>query len=430
MDDDLATDLRETGVAKKARRVTPIRTTFASLAYRDFVYLWLGQITHAFALWLEQAARPLLILALTGSAVQLGGVIVVRTVPGFVLGPVAGVVADNFNRRIVLMTTKVTVLGLSAVFAVLVVTGRVEIWHIYAFSFLRGATMAFDQPARRAMIPSIVPGHLVTNAMALSTGTMGAMRIAGGAAAGILMGYVGLAAPFVAIVFVYMAAVFLTWTLRTPDHTRSGYQGARRMGVDLLEGLRYAWRTPAIRGVLIISLGYFTFGMAFMQVFAPLFATQVLGIGMAGYGYMLAVMGVGSVLGALGLAAANPTRGRGTMMLILLGLIGAFLILFSASTYLDSIVVVFGMVIILGLGQSSFMPLMNAVSVEAAPEHMRGRVMGILSLDRAMTALGALPAGILAASQGTQVAQIYFGIACIVTAVVMFTAYPALRRVS
>ena len=117
-------------------------------------------------------------------------------------------------------------------------------------------------------------------------------------------------------------------------------------------------------------------------------------------------------------------------MLILLGLIGIFLILFTASTYFDSIVIVFGMVIILGFGQSSFMPLVNAVSVEAAPDHMRGRVMGILSLDRAMTALGALPAGVLAASHGTQVAQIYFGLACIITSVVMFIAYPALRRVS
>ena len=85
--------------------------TLASLAYRDFRFLWLGQITHAFALWLEQTARPLLILALTGSAVHLGGVILARTLPAVALGLVAGVVADNFNRRTVMLITKVVVPG-------------------------------------------------------------------------------------------------------------------------------------------------------------------------------------------------------------------------------------------------------------------------------------------------------------------------------
>ena len=72
--------------------------TFASLKYRDFTLLWLGQITHAAALWLEQTARPLLILALTDSALHLGMVILARTIPAVFLGVFAGVLADNFNR--------------------------------------------------------------------------------------------------------------------------------------------------------------------------------------------------------------------------------------------------------------------------------------------------------------------------------------------
>ena len=405
-----------------------LRNTFASTAYRDFNWLWLGQMTHAFALWLEQIARPLLILELTGSATQLGLVILTRTVPAVVLGMVAGVIADNFNRRTVLMVTKVVVFGLSIVFALLVVTGWVTVWHIYVFSFLRGATMAFDQPARRAMIPSIVPTHLVTNAMALSTGSMQVMRIAGAAAAGILISF-GLAAPFVAIVFIYIFAIYFTWMLRVPDHERTGYQGASRMGGDLIDGLRFAWRSPAVRGVLIIALGYFTFGMAFMQVFAPLFAVDVLDIGYSGFSFMIAIMGVGGVVGALILASVNPSKGRGVLMLGLLVVFGVLLVIFSVVSSLGWTYAAFAMVAIIGMAQSSFFPLINSLLIEAAPEQMRGRVMGVLSLDRAMMAFGGAAAGILSDRIGVEVSQVIFGVGCVLTAVVMYVVYPPLRRI-
>ncbi|MQG20729.1 MAG: MFS transporter [SAR202 cluster bacterium] len=406
-----------------------LQGTFASLKYRDFTLLWLGQITHAAALWLEQTARPLLILALTDSAIHLGMVILARTIPAVFLGVLAGVLADNFNRRTILVATKVMVFVLSIIFALIVATGIVEIWHIYVFSFLRGAAMAFDQPARRAIIPSIVPENLVVNAMALSTGSMTAMRIIGASGAGLLMGFYGLAAPFIVIVFVYIFALIFTWMLNPPDHERSGYQGARRMGSDLADGFRYSAADPTIRGVLIIGLGYFLFGMAFMQVFAPLFAKQVLGIGETGFGFMVSVMGIGGLIGALGLATFSPTRNRGTLMLGFLAAFGALLILFSGVTYLNSVVLAFIVVIFLGAGQSLFFPLMNAILVESAPEAMRGRVMGVLSLDRAMTALGGALAGIAAGAMGVQITQIIFGVGCLVTAILMYTLYPALRRV-
>ncbi|MDA0988877.1 MAG: MFS transporter [Chloroflexi bacterium] len=406
-----------------------VKNTFASLRYRNFTLLWIGQMTHAFALWLEQTARPLLILAMTDSAIHLGAVILVRTIPGLFLGMIAGVVADNFNRRTVLVVVKFLVLGLNAIFAFLVVTNLIEIWHIYAFSFLRGGIMAFDQPARRAMIPALVPPHLVTNAMALSTSTMGGMRIAGASLAGILMGVFGLAAPFLFIVPIYIVAVVVTVMLRVPDHQRSGYQGMRRMGGDLGQGFKYAWNAPTIRGVLIISLGYFTFGMAFMQVFAPLFATRVLDIGATGYGLLISVMGIGSLAGGLALATLNPTRKRGVLAMVVMAIFGLLLILFSSSTYLNSVPLAFVIIVAIGAGQSIFMPIINTVIIQAAPENMRGRMMGVLSLDRAMTAFGGFVAGMAAAALGVQVAQILFGIGCILIAAIMYLAYPPLRRI-
>ena len=117
------------------------------LRYRNFRYLWLGQISHAGALWMEQLARPVLIWELTGSGAHMGGVVAMRTLPQLFFGVWAGVVSDWFDRRRVLLIDKVGVLILNIIFAALIVTGNLEIWHIYLVSFLRGTMMAFDQPA-------------------------------------------------------------------------------------------------------------------------------------------------------------------------------------------------------------------------------------------------------------------------------------------
>ncbi|MDP7579065.1 MAG: MFS transporter [SAR202 cluster bacterium] len=402
---------------------------FASLAYRNFTYLLLGQTTHAAALWLDMVARPLLVLTMTGSPVHLGLVMATRTVPTMAFGALAGVIADNFDRRIVLLITKLGVLVLSIIFAALVVTDLIQLWQIYLFTFIRGITMAFDQPARRAMIPSLVPKNLVTNAMALSSGSIQVMRIVGAGCAGLIIALGGLELVFITITFFYAAAVISTWVLQIPSHVRPGYQGIKRVGIDLLEGFRFAWSNDAVKSILLASMGYFTFGMTFMSVFGPLFATQILDIGESGFGYLMSITGIGGVIGALSLASVNPNRKRGVLILTTLTSLGIMLILFSAVSYLDSLTLVFVIAAILGVTTSAVFPIVNAVLVESAPMGMRGRVLGLLSLDRGMTTLGGTLAGFLAAGIGPQLAQIIFGIGCIGTSIAMFKIYPAIRRI-
>ena len=415
--------------SSSAERSSLARTTFASLAYRDYLYLWLGQVTHAGALWLDMVARPLLVLHLSGgSPVHLGLVMATRTLPAVVFGVFAGVVADSFNRRTVLLTTKVTVFVLSAVFATLVIAGWIELWHVYVFVFLRGFTMAFDQPARRAMIPSIVPPELVTNAMALSAGSIQVMRIAGAGMAGVIIAFGGLEMAFLAMVFYYAAAVIFTWILNVPDHARTGYRGVRSMGGDMIEGLRFAWSEPAVRGVLLASLGYFTFGMTFVSIFAPLFAVKVLEIDESGFGYMMAVTGFGGVVGSLLIAAFSPGR-RGLLMTGMLAGLGVLLMTFSALSYLDSPVVLFIAVAFVGAGTAVFFPVVNAILVQEAPENMRGRVLGLLSLDRGMTTLGGAAAGFLAAAIGVQPTLIVFGACCVLSALITLSVVPSIRRI-
>ena len=404
--------------------------TFQALLYRDFRYLWLGQIFHALGLWVEMVALPLLVLDIPGgSAVDLGLVMAARTIPAVALGLLAGVLADTFNRRALLLMAKAAAMVIQFVFAASILLGLVEMWQVYTFAILRGSAMAFDQPARRAIVPSIVPENLVTNAMALSMGSVQVTRIAGAAVAGILVATIGMGPTFMVSAVLKGVALLSTALVRVPDYQRAGYQGPKVMVTDLVEGFKFAWNAPTIRGVLLVGLGYFTFGASFMQIFAPLFAKEVLEIGDQGYGYMMAMTGVGGILGALALAKANPNRRRGLILVGAMALFGVVLILFSLSTYLALLFLVFPVAALLGFGQAPIFSLLNAVLLTAAPLHMRGRIIGLLSLDRAMISLGSVFAGFLAALAGPQVAQIIFGVACVITALGMVSLYAPIRHI-
>jgi MFS family permease len=166
-----------------------------------------------------------------------------------------------------------------------------------------------------------------------------------------------------------------------------------------------------------------------MQVFAPLFAKQVLDIGDVGFGYLMSITGLGGLIGALVLAFLNPSKYRGLMMLAMMAVSGLLFIGLAGVTYLGSLPLVFIMALLMGTTQSGLFPLTNAILIEVSPDQIRGRVIGLLSMDRAMAALGGALAGFLAAAVGSQLAQIIFGSGCVAVAVVMFVTYPRLRQI-
>ena len=392
------------------------------------MYLWLGQTTHSGALWIDMVVRPLLVLDLTGSPLHLGMVMASRALPNMMLSVFAGVVADSFNRRTVLMVTKILILLISAIFASLIIMGWIQLWQVYVLTFLRGSTMAFDQPARRAIIPSIVPDNLVTNAMALSSSSIQVMRILGAGTAGLIIAISGIEMAFVAIVVFYAAALYFTYVMKLPEHQGIGYKGLNSARNSLVEGIRFAFGDPAIRGVFIVALGYYAFGMTFISIFAPLFAIEILGLGSSGLGYLMSVVGIGGVIGSLCIAAINPVK-RGLLLLgVLMGL-GGSLVLFAILSYTGLTLILFVLAAFIGVCTAVFLPVINAVLVQAAPENMRGRVLGLVSLDRGMTTLGGVAAGLLVVLLGLQVSQIIFGVGCIFSAIIIFLIVPQLKKI-
>jgi MFS family permease len=348
------------------------------LHYRDFRFLFFAQLTNAAAQWMQMIGLPILVLAVTESPAHLGMVMISQTLPAMVLGLVSGVVADTWDRRTILITTRIVGTALATWFAIINVAGSVSLTEIYVFAVLRGATMAFDQAPRRALIPSMVPPHVVMNAMALSTGGMQVMRMMAAAAAGTLIAVWGIEAAFVALAILYFSGVPLLLAMRTRTHERAGYRGIHQMVRDAKNGVGFAVTTPAMRASLIIAAFFFVFGMSFSNVFAPLLADGPLGLTEGGLGWMVAVMGIGGTAGTITVAYLSPSHHRGMVLIVALGVFGLLLAAMAGATYLPMTWVAFVVIFLVGTGQSVFMPLLSTIALQDAPDHMRGRAMAIL----------------------------------------------------
>ena len=404
--------------------------TFQALAYRNYRYLWLGQISHAFSLWMEQIARPILVLELTGSAFHLGLILAARMLPQVFLGIWAGLLADWFNRRTILLISKIGAATINFTLAALILTGQIQLWHVYATTMIKGIFMALDQPARQSLIPSLVPPGQITNAVALNSATMNTMRIGGAAVGGLLLAAVGIGWTFMTVSVIFVGAVYFTTRIEVPPNAFSGRKDLRTATGNLMESFRFAWKTPAVRSVIVLAMVFFAFGMSYMQVFAPLFAKQILDIGDQGFGFLMSTTGIGALIGALTLATVNPQRNRGISLMGVMFTFGIMLILFSVSTYGFPLPISFGIIALIGMFQTPYHALQNAILLDATPAEMRGRVMGLISLDRVVMMAGGTLAGFLASVLGAQIAQIIFGALCVIGVVILGGLIPELRRVN
>lgn len=422
--------------------------TFHSLAYRNYLLLLIGQVSNSLAQWMDMVARPVLVIALTGSAVQLGLVTLVRGVPTMFLGPVAGILADRVDRRLLMLIAKALSMAVNVTFAAIILTGNLELWHIYVTAILKSLLMAFDQPARQALLPATVPPHLMVNAVALNMGSMQLTRIISASVAGLFIAAWALAFGFgehdarafggvyLAIVISYIGAVVATYLLRVPAGGRVE-RTEESWITSFVTGVRFASRNPVILGVLILLAVQSAFGMPYLQVFVPWIALEVMDIGPAGVGLLLAVSGLGALIGAIVVATmGHKLRRRGLLVVGSLFLYGLLLAMLGLTSRLP-LVAVLGltlpvlpilMITLVGLGQASIMSVKNVLLLEATPNELRGRVMSFQTLDRGFTTVGGGAGGFAIALMGGPYAQALFGGLCALGALVVGVLSPGFRK--
>ena len=180
--------------------------TCAALHHREFRLLWFGQAATGMAMWMDQVARGWLMYELTSSPVQLGLVQGVQVIPMLVLSPIAGSAADRYPRKQQVMVSQVLAGVMYAVLALLILTGHIQPWHVYATAFGMAIVQTFHQPARAAMIAEAVPPCHLTNAIGLASVIFNLARSTGPALAGVLIATRGTASCYAVQTGCYLLA--------------------------------------------------------------------------------------------------------------------------------------------------------------------------------------------------------------------------------
>ncbi len=419
-----------------------------SLAYRNFLLLVVGQITNSLSLWMDLVARSVLVIALTGSAVQLGLITVARGLPLLVLAPIAGLLADRVDRRLLILISKTLSLVVNVGFVAIIMTGQLALWHVYATAIARSVIMAFDGPARQALLPALVPPRLLINAIGINTGSLQMTRVISASVAGLLIAFWTVAFSFgerdarafggvyLVIAVASVIAVIATYLLRVPPNARVE-RTEDSWVTSFIEGARFVRRTPLILGVLILMAVQSAFGVPYLQVFVPWIAIEVMDLGPGGAGLLIAVSGVGALVGAVVVAAkGHLLHRRGKVVIVGLTVYGVALAMLGLTSALPLVAVLgltipvlpLAMIFLVGIGQVAVQSIKQVLLLEATPNELRGRVMSFQSLDRGFSTMGGAAGGFTIALLGGPYGLALFGVLCAAGALIVGVLNRGLRN--
>jgi len=378
-----------------AGRLTMIEV-FREPSYRR---LWVSGLCMSVARWMDLVTLGWLALQLTGSPFMVGLAAFARAAPMMAVGPFAGIVADRVPRGRILLVAQSTGVVTALALAVIFAGGRGGYWPLVALEVVFGLMWALDFPARRTALYALLGASRVAQAVSLETVSMQLAKILGPLAAGVCLARLGPAACFGLMAVVYAAGLLVSSGLGG----RLGGPGAAApasIAASMRAGLEAAWSSPTVRAVLLVTIAMNTLFFPYQHML-PVFARDVLALGPAGLGALVAADGGGALLGALAIAAR---RGQLSHRMLFGGAVmvaPVLLVALSASRWLPACVV---LLVVMGAAESSFAAMQSTLVLLSAPERVRGGAMGILSACIGTQPLGTLAIGLLAAALGAPLA--------------------------
>jgi MFS family permease len=408
-------------IAADEIRPSRLPVTLRALKHRNFQLFFGGQLISLIGTWMQNVAQAWLVYRLTGSSLLLGSVAFAGQIPVLLTSPLAGIVADRYNRQRVVIGTQTASMILAFVFAALTLTHRITVTQIFVLAILRGVVNAFDVPGRQAFIVEMVGKEDLMNAIALNSSMFNGARIIGPAIAGIVVARIGEGWCFFADAVSYIAVIVGLFMMRVPARKQ------RPMGSPLqhvIEGFCFVRDTAPIRALLFL-LGLVSLVAMPYTVLMPVFADRILHGGARGLGILMGATGVGALLGALTLATKTGVYGLGRWVSFSCGGFAISLIAFALSRnfWLSTVLLVpVGFCMMLQMSSS------NTLIQAMVPDELRGRVMSLYSMMfMGMGPFGALVAGAIADRLGAPLAVIMGAVACVGGAVIFGMRLPHIR---
>lgn len=398
-----------------------MRRTFSSFRYRNYRLFFTGQLISQTGSWMQRIALGWYVLELThNDAFAVGVMAFAQFLPYTIFGLFAGVITDRLDARRLVITTQLLQTVSAAVLTWVAFGGFAKPWMLYVIAFVNGTVLVLDVPSRQQLTYRMVGRDTLPNAIALNSSLFNASRIFGPSVAGILLGFAGVGVCFLVNAISFLAVLLSLFAMRTRDFFPFEEFDRPRIFAGTREGLAYVRRQPRMLAVLALTVVLSTFAFNFNVTLPVLAKVTLHGHGTV-YGFLSAVFGAGALAGAL-IAASRARASTRVMVIGALVFTGAELLLALAANEYAAGLLLF----LVGAGFTAWSANSNASVQLAAPDRLRGRIIGIYFYAFNGTGpVAGLFAGWLCARGGTELA---FAVAGIIGIAGTVAAAAALRK--
>ena len=396
----------ETNGLPPPKRFSGWKKTLRALRYRNYRLYFGGQGISLIGSWMQQVAMGWLVYRLTGSAFYLGVVAFFAQIPVFFMSPVAGVLADRWNRLRIMLVAQSLAMIQAFILAFLMFSRIIAPWHLIPLAFLLGLANSLDAPARHSFVVQIVERKEdLGNAIALNSAIFNGARLIGPPIAGILIALTGEGICFLINGISYLAVIFALLAMKFKTVKKEKIE--LRIWQSLREGFAYTFGLQPIRMVIMLIAWVSLVGMSYATLM-PVFVDRVLRGGPHSLGFLLGATGCGALLGALVLASRQNAKGIENIIVIGSLCFSLGLICFSISKiFWFSLLIMF----FTGFGMMVQMAAANTYLQHLVSDDKRARVMSIYTMAFMGTIpLGSFLAGSLASAVGVRLTVLFGGV--------------------
>ncbi len=378
---------------------------------------------------MQNVALGWLVLRISNSSFHLGLLNALTTLPILLFSLFAGIIADRVSKRRMIIWAQTAFAFQALLLAILVYFNRFNVWTLMALAALSGTIQAFDSPARQSFVSEMVPHHHVLSAVALNSAVFNAARTVGPAVGGLLISAVGESACFFINAVSFVAVIASLLIMREKDLFLSAAP-KRNHGKpmsDLKESFRHVLNDKRMLGVLAVLSIFSIFGLpAFILL--PVFARDIFHVGAQGMGFLFAAAGIGSFIAAFILALMKKSRKQGARIILSCAIFSFSVIGLSFSKSFHTSLFMIGLA---GFGAIAGIAMANSALQLLAPDHLRGRIMGLyIFMFLGMMPPGNLIMGAMAHMAGAQRAVLISGTVSILTLGLFTILFPQILAIN
>ena len=394
-----------------------------ALKHRRFFYLWLGQLISVAGTQMQIWAIFWHIRTLTNQPIAISGVGLVRIVPVIFFSLISGAVADSYNRRTIIFITQSSAAVLALILGLLTLSGYITIWYIYLLTALQAVVVAFDGPARAALIPNLVPTEDLANAFSLNSIAFDAGSVIGPAVTGFVIAASGQASVYIINAISYIAVIIALILIGDiPQKIQPHANGVSFSSIK--DGIHFIISKPIISSSMILDFIATFFASA--NTLMPFVANDVLHVNVVAYGWLSAAQSVGAVIAATIISQVHQLRKQGLLFLGAVFVFGLATVIFGAATTFAAAWIALA---ITGAADGVSTIIRNTIRQLETPDEMRGRMTSVNQIFfQGGPQLGELEAGAVAQLFGTPFAIISGGIGCIIGLGIVTLKWPRIWK--